>query len=358
MMRKKLPVLIGVLALVLGMLTSCSDSDEAPLPSTKGSLDAALSVIPAGARSFTFGDQVAAKKRLGFEDVTAGTDVSSDRFREYLKAAADTAALGIFTMQATPKSDNSGWNFLDIEWQIDLNAKTPTHVLKLRDDLDFAKLSTSFAERGYQRSGTDARPVFNFDVSTGKRPFSTIFAVTLVPEKHLLVVGADSTSTLGVIDGTTPSLAGDELVSQLLNGVPTPEYLDVRLGQDACISASAAVGRLGSLDKTKAELQRLASLKLAPIDGRVTAINSDSKATVITHYPDAAAATADLVRRQGLLADGASLVNGTRYSTLFTVDGSSVTDRSIRYELTSLKTGSMLFVGLSTNLDEPWALCA
>ena len=296
-----------------------------------------------------FTDLSAARSRWGLSDVTSGS--TPDRIKAYLNRSANSP-VGGGLLNAAPMAAEYGWGELDVQWAIGDFGSIDTRVVKLRDDLDLGVVERSLVAHRYVRTGPDTRPLFALDPGIVQMGPGFTDAVLLV-DRHVLVTGRDAAAVAAVADGAQSIAATDHLQDLLVAGA-APEYLSVRIGDDACIGPMRAAGPQSELDRMKVLIATFRALH--PLVGVAASAIDDTRATVIGRYADAAAATADLPLRQSLLADAPAETEFSPFAHLATLDSLTVADRTLHYAVTFRDSVQDLDRMIRDD-SAPWSFC-
>ena len=304
-------------------------------------LSAALATMPATTTQSRFTDDAVMKKRWGVPDVTSATPTTSTQFLLYANHAR-SANVNPLALDAAD-ARGAGWGGLDVDWSITsmVAGQPPAAVYGMRAGLDMSAVAAGLTAEGFTRSGPDSRPVFTASPANATGPL-TFFSAVLVPDRHLLVTGADTSIVLAAIDGKTPTLATDPATDVLLTGTPAPEFLALSSRNAACVHPTGPVTGLSGTHPPN----EIAAMTL-----------DDHQAVVSLEFADGAAATADAPTRAALMTKGRSAVSQQSYTSIFTVGSTEVTGAVVSYHLTVEGHPSVLG-SMVTAMDTPWAFCS
>ncbi len=306
-------------------------------------------MIPSGTTRVTFTDQAAAKARWGSQAVNSSTDQDSAEFAAYLKKAMQSPVIGNLGPYLRTMTD-WGWNGLDVDWEVTVPSQTgaPVTVFKLRDDLDMASVTAGLDARG-ERSGPDSRPTYR--LGTDKIDgIVSLMNVTVLPDRHLLIAGAEPADVVAAIGRAQP----DSILSGLAAAVGGAEYLTIAVGEQACVPAAAVIGGRATTTAASAAAGQFSGLK--PVTAVAVASTGDSTGTVVAEYADPATAAADQQARTALLEDGTSVLTQQPYAELLGPATLAPSDSALRYEFAALPTANRL-AQMTQRRDEPWAFC-
>ena len=231
--------------------------------------------------------------------------------RRYLQQASSfpVAVSGLLPdLTGMMLSDRWGWSWLDVDWSILVTGDGPPHsVIKLRNDLDMSTVTRSLGKY-YTESGPADRPEYALDLTKAPPGLPFVAPVTVLPAKHLLVVGASPAPFLATIDGKAASMTTDPTVLALTTATGPAQYLMLRTGGRSCVQLPPL-----SVDQIKKlvgshQLERPTALALAVVDERTD--------RVVARYPDPDTARADQTFRSALLTKGRSVVTNQPYADL------------------------------------------
>jgi hypothetical protein len=343
-----------VLAATLVTLAGCSSgvSGEPQRGTAGGNLAEALAVVPVSAGSAVAVDQAAMKERWGVTEVDSSTDPGSDAYREYLRHLAQYITAGRLIQYAAVMPEDYGWGWADVDWAVDITAQGEpvVTVYRLRDDLDMAVVTGSLDER-YVRSGPDTRPVYEFNLKKTGSGTAFLTGATVLPDKHLVVAGADIAAVLDLIDGKSEGLAATATGQAMLAAVPDAEGVVVGWGAAACQNPQ-------TLPRSAADVSTAATATAAL--GSVTwwaiGVVDETRAAVGAAYPDAGAAAADQPRRAELVTSGTSLVSGKPYAEVLGRTTVTAADVQLQYRMDAMERATSV-VNMWAQRDAPWAFC-
>lgn len=354
-MRRPIVTIVATTALVLAGCTSIQGGDPRPAPPPSGSpassgatLLQALVTLPAGSAVVEFSDEAAKLKRWNITRPVKATDTEVlHRYFDQSRSFPGASAESLPELTTLMLGDGWGWSWLDVDWSIVVTGAGPPHsVVKLRDDLDMSVVTRSL-KNNYDESGPVDQPVYTLDLAkvkgTAAVPF--IAPVTVLPGKHLLVVGASPAPFLAAIDGKAASMSSDPTVLALTAATGPAVYLMLRTGGQAC-TVSQPPGQLSR--QPVAELTAPTALALAVIDA--------THGKVVARYADADAAQADRSRRETLLGKGESLVSRQPYAKLLGPVTLRQSGPDLSYDFAALPRPDILAT-MTQQRDDPWALC-
>jgi hypothetical protein len=340
-----------VIAAVLGVVAAVAVVALVVWPSSSGSVDDALDVVPADADLVTFTDVAAARDRLGYGDLTSESSESEQE--DYISEAIDGAPWAYTSLDSSWwQMEDWDWGHTDIEWEIAYqNDDANASAFKLRDDLDMDLVTGTFGELGYESSEIGGNPAYSLDVEdvpSDEEPVVPLLNVVVLPEDHLLLTGPDAESLLDPATGDAESLADAEPVADVTDALGDPEFAHLAMGETSCIDA---------LDGAEEEPPGYSDFHEITAHGTaVTVVDDQPVGRAAAGYADAEAATADVDPRAAFIEDGTAPTTDEPYSELFTAgvesDGSVV-----RYELDGDDVAQIV-LPMVQRQELPWAYCA
>lgn len=352
------PTRLTVLTAAILVAAGCTTAGEAAPPATgapapTGTIAEALAVVPSGVASFTVTDHQRRNDRWGVPDISSADVPDSPAWDTWSERSVGGVGgtLGGFT---AVMAEEWGWSELDLRWEADLHRDggQVSTVLAFEEDVDMQVVVASL--EGNERSGPDDRPFFR--LSPGTAEFFPFFAATVLPDRHLVVLGQPDEQLLALIDGEGTSVATDSTTTTLVGAVGPADRLLVTTGALACTDPLG-----GAPTRTPEEMKRLAEQfgerELAPLTSLAIALVDDETATVLAGYADDATAAADLPRRTALWEEGVSLNSGQPYTEIVTLDEAVAEGAAVRYSFSSPDRGPATVLAMWGNRDAPWAFC-
>lgn len=321
-------------------------------PVTDSAAAQALAVVPAGIDAFTIVDHERRAQRWGLPDISSGDVPDSPAWDEWVSRSI-RATGGTLDPYVVKMAEDWGWSSLDVRWEVQLTTDgPPSSVIALDQDVDMDVVLESLA--GQDRSGPDDRPTFRLSPATAD--FLPFFVATVLPDRHLLVLGEPDEELLAQAAGEGDSLATDPEVTALLDAVGPADWVSVTTGGGACTDPMELNPRAAP-EQVQEQFEKFAALELAPVTAAAVAVIDDEVGTIVTGYADDSTAAADLPRRTALWTDGTSAVTGQPYPQIATLDGAVASGSTIEYTVSSPARGPIVLTSMWAQRDTPWSFC-
>jgi hypothetical protein len=315
--------LVLIITLLAGGLAACDQGAGSPKQAqSESNLKQAMAVAPATTEMLAFTDWTLLKKYMGLEKLPAKrTEAELREFASKSESQQPAAFLQremVLDVSEGSLLDLWSWDFTDLIWEAEMDlAKGPfTHVLKFRENFDFAPVVAHFKERGFQETDYTGAKVYshNMDMTADWEQsgrFLSFYNMALLAEARIMVLSTSVEAVQPVLD------AAKKGGSNLLADKPTVDMVDT-LGELG--SATIFPGALGCKFLTfppgtnpalKASLEPVLS-KIAQTH-KYDAVaqgyryeSGKSLAFVALHYSSSDAAKSDIEIRRSLIAEGQS----------------------------------------------------
>lgn len=332
--------------------TTGSEVASTAAPVTDSAAAQALAVVPAGIDAFTIVDHERRAQRWGLPDISSADVPDSPAWDEWVSRSI-RATGGTLDPYVVKMAQDWGWSSLDVRWEVQLTSEgPPSSVIALDENLDMNVVLESLA--GQERSGPGDRPTFRLSPATAD--FLPFFVATVLPDRHLVVLGEPDEELLALAAGDGNPTTTDPAVTALLDAVGPADWVSVTTGVGACTDPMTLNPR-ATPEQTEERFEEFAALELAPLTASAVAVVDDEIGTIVTGYADDATAAADLPRRTALWTDGSSAVTGQPYPQIATLDDAVAVGSTIEYTVSSPERGPIVLTSMWAQRDTPWAFC-
>ncbi|CAN5416560.1 hypothetical protein BH10CHL1_BH10CHL1_20800 [soil metagenome] len=316
-------------------------------------LSQALALTPTDARAAYFTDWTVIKQYKGMATLNSQSPI--DQQTEFLMALSkDQAAPNVYGSRAFLRfADTWSWNSTDLNWEVAVDsARATVHILKFRDDFDFAPVLAHFNQRGFQQQTIDGATVYTHTPALSEDWFTigelSIANTAVISEEKIIVLSSEMASVKAVLDiyhHKAAALHNNADLRATVAGLGDIAAAIITPGIDTCrgLSFEAISEQLRQTEQItdtqilKLKEQLVGDAQFHIYNGFAIGYQySDGKpiGRLVMHYPKAADAQADLEPRRNGAATGLSLVNNTPYTeTLFTMDSATVNGNNLLFQL-------------------------
>ncbi len=316
-------------------------------------LSQVLALTPTDARAAYFTDWTVIKQYKGMATLNSHSPI--DQQTEFLLALSkDQAAPNVYGSRAFLRfADTWSWNSTDLAWEVAIDsARATVHILKFRDDFDFAPVLAHFKERGFQQQMIDGTIVYTHTPALTEDWFTigelSIANTAVISKEKIFVLSSEIASVQAVLDVVhkkAAALDNNADVRATVAGLGGIAAAIITPGIDTCrgLSFDAISQQLRQTNQiTDTQLPKLKEQLLGDAQFHMYngfAIGYEYMAgkpigRLVLHYPRAADAQADLEPRRNAAEKGFSLVNNTPYTeTAFTLDSAVVSGNNLLFQL-------------------------
>jgi hypothetical protein len=322
-------------------------------PIASKQLAEALALTPANARAiyFTNWTQIKTYKKVAALNSKSPLD---QRTAFLFGLDKDQAAPNIYGARAFLRfAETWSWDSTDLAWEVAIDSENaPVHILKFRDDFNFAPVLTRFRERKFTQQTIDSATVYTHEQALTEEWFTvgelSIANTAVITPAKLFVLSSDFAAVKAVLDlyqQKAEALSSDADVHATAAGLGDVAAAIVTPGLSTCRglsfdAISQQISQTQQISGTQlAELKQkvLGDTQLHPYTGFALGYGYNQgkpSGTVVLHYPSAADAEIDLAPRRSAAEKGVSIANGKPISeTLFTVNSAIVADHNLIFEL-------------------------
>jgi len=326
--------------------------------SSHSALAVALTAVPAAAEVVAFTDLEAAKKRLGYAELTS--EALPSRRLEFWEAARVEGSL--FTGQrlydySSKLALDYGWTAEDVAWEIDFSGsehacledmicdRATGYVVALRRDLDWRSILRSLQDNGFVPGQDDT--VWEAPTE-GREPFDDLIPI---PELNALAsgnpIGIERMSD--VLDGAPNAL--DRLAPTVAGlGVVESAYLE----RTGCVTLERAFGPDATQDDVTAYFKTSDPSELASAEAFGVGIVDDTHARAVLDLGEQGVGPDEIERRSDVIAGWP----GIQVDKPFADVASAVVSLEAGFERIELDVFDMATLrAMVFHGDAPWALC-
>lgn len=313
----------------------------------------ALALTPANARALYFTDWAQIKR---YKNVTALNSKSplDQRTAFFLGLDKDQAAPNIYGARAFLRfAETWAWDSTDLAWEVSIDSENaPVHILKFRDDFNFAPVLARFRERKFHQQTIDSATVYTHEQALTEEWFTvgelSIANTAVITSAKLFVLSSDIVAVQAVLDlyhQKADALSSDTDVHATAAGlgdvaaaIVTPGLSTCRgLSFDAISQQISQTQQISDTQLVELKQQVLGDVEFHTYTGFALGYRyraGQPSGTVVLHYPSAADAEVDLAARRSAAEKGISIANRKPISeTLFTVTTATVADHNLIFEL-------------------------
>ncbi len=339
-----------------------------------GNLLQALSAAPAGSTLY-YTDWDLLRSYEGVPDLNSKSSMAA-RLRFMLSLNHGQALVSAFGAEYFQKQAKYwSWDSTDLAWESTSNSDdVPVYVLAFRPGFDLAPVIAHFTQRGFSRAMYHGTPIYAhpFSPSVDWMTDFSLVNTAVLADRHMLVLSFNPDQVrrvLDVIRRSAPSLADDVSVRQAAGALGPTGAAVVMPGLVACtsFSFSALSAKLMSgnpnVDTMRKQLEQELKLlrQLHSYTGFALGYHPEGKQPIgllALHYPDAAAARADLVQRWSIATSGLGDISNRPYSAdFFTVAGAAVQGSDLVLRLQPLHDQPQILFSLIFQGDMLFAAC-
>jgi hypothetical protein len=316
-------------------------------------LSQALALTPTDARAAYFTDWSVIKEYKGMTTLNSKSPI--DQQTEFLMALSkDQAAPNVYGARAFLRfADTWSWNSTDLAWEVAIDsARATVHILKFRDDFDFAPVLAHFTERGFQQQTLDGTTVYTHTPALSEDWFTigelSIANTAVISEEKIFVLSSEMASVQAVLDlyhKKSAALDANADVRTTVAALGNIAAAIITPGIDTCrgLSFEAISEQLRQTDQitdtqvTALKEQLLGDAQFHMYNGFAIGyqyMDGKPSGVLVLHYPRAADAQADLEPRRNAAEKRVSLVASAPYTdTLFSLDSAAVSGNNLLFRL-------------------------
>ncbi len=316
-------------------------------------LSQVLALTPTDARAAYFTDWTVIKQYKGMATLNSRSPI--DQQTEFLLSLSkDQAAPNVYGSRAFLRfADTWSWNSTDLAWEVAIDSPRATvHILKFRDDFDFAPVLAHFNERGFQPQTIDGTTVYTHAPALAEDWFTigelSIANTAVISEEKIFVLSSEMASVQAVLDivhKKAAALNNNTDVRATVAGLGDIAAAIVTPGIDTCrgLSFEAISEQLRQTDQitdtqtSKLKEQLLGDAQFHMYNGFAIGyqyLDGKPSGVLVMHYPRAADAQADLEPRRVAAEKRVSLVDSAPYTdTLFSLDSAVVSGTNLLFRL-------------------------
>ncbi len=382
MKRSQALIFSALLILGLGLAACAKGSGK-----EETHLKQALAVLPANTVEVYFTDWARIKETEGVPDLSS-QDSFDLRF-EFMRRAfignmtadppvpARHAALAGFALNFFQEhAETWGWDSTDLVWEASghMTQYPPFYVLQFPQDFDFAPLIAHLEERGFAPSQYQAATIYSHDMDPSQDWLRTtelgIVNTAVLEEEKMLIISSGLEGVQTILDagqGEAKSLADNPANLAAIEGLGQVAAAFMALGSDACPASgddflsSLAGGQLSQEQLAQLEERFQQPEDLHRYDVLGVGYRYQDKELVgliLMHYPDEAAAKADLDPRQRMAQEGMSFQTMQPYSqAVFSLDEARVEENNLIFRVSPVNELPQRLFQMVLMRDMGFAVC-
>jgi hypothetical protein len=315
-----------IVTLLAGGLVACDQGAGSPKqPQSESSLKQAMAVAPATTEMLAFTDWTLLKKYMGLEKLPAKrTEAELREFNNKSESQVPAAFLQSGMLLSGSEGsllDVWSWDFTYLLWEaeMDLAKGRFTHVLKFRDNFDFAPVVAHFKERGFQETEYAGAKVYSHGLDmkadweqSGR--FLSFYNMALLTEDKIMVLSNSVEAVHPVLDAAKKggtNLLADKSTVDLVDTLGELGSATIFPGVFGCKFLTITIPP-GANPTVKAALEPVLSkvAKAHKYDAVAQGYRYEagkSLAFVALHYGSIEVAKSDVEIRRSLLAEGQSM---------------------------------------------------
>jgi hypothetical protein len=305
-----------------------------------GHLSQALTFVPEGTTQVSFVDWAWIKQWKGATALNS-THSIDERMKFLLDLSNDQPLIpqGVWSLYLFEKFSNRwSWDATDLIWEATITRgdEQPLHVIKFREDFDFAPVMAHFLDGSFEESQYDNVTVYSRRIEGPVSQYAdaAVFNTAVIPGQNIFVLSAEVQNVHAALDASGKE-GNESPISKQVG--PMPERVGaqmaalVQIGEGACPFPGPT---LRNKIPTANDILAQKASQVHAYSALEVAYHMEGKrayGVIVFHYPDAVLAQKDLQVRSDEAARGSLvfLARGTSISEFLTLDNATVEGNDI-----------------------------